>query len=130
MPYIITTIPAGLLHAESDLSRADMPRRAVATLDEARDEAVRIVSEHVPAPSSPPYGDRWDDALLALDAMGGTVGPLPDGTTIEVERVSEPVLREQVRPILRERGPGYDPDDALTLPLAAIIDAFNAAQEG
>ena len=83
MPYVITTITRRPLHPD-DTAPTDaesVSRRAVATLEEAR--------------------DVWDAALTALGDStgnydstpedmpepGGTVGPLPDGTVIEVEPV-------------------------------------------
>lgn len=54
--------------------------RAVATLDEARDEAWEIAYPHDQL-----FDSRWRDAAKAVSESGGTVGPLPDGTTITVK---------------------------------------------
>ena len=57
-------------------------RRAVATLDEARTAVADIVRQR--------YPDRHPKTLMVRAALtmrpeqGGTVGPLPDGTVIEV----------------------------------------------
>jgi hypothetical protein len=69
MPYIITT-----------KSRVKVTRRAVATLDEAQDGCYWIAVDH---------GTTSEGAAsIAIPHDGGTIGPLPDGTVIEVERVS------------------------------------------
>ena len=80
MPYIVTTYDGDPASAYTQA----LDRRAVATLDDARDIAVQITFRR----PMPPYSDQWDDALLALDAMGGTIGPLPDGTMVKVEPIS------------------------------------------
>jgi hypothetical protein len=56
-------------------------RTAVATLGEARAKALNLTSAHDTG-DKPPNHDA-----LALPESGGTVGPLPDGTVIEVRRV-------------------------------------------
>jgi hypothetical protein len=79
--YIVTTTtyPAG----------SPMPsgrtRIEVATLDEARTAAYAIIRENAIGQS----GDAWHRAANqvctpAWPHVGGTVGPLPDGTMIEV----------------------------------------------
>lgn len=50
-------------------------RRTVATLDEARAVAKKL--------SNADAQRQWE----ALEESGGMIGPLPDGTVIEVERV-------------------------------------------
>jgi hypothetical protein len=73
--YIVTTttyppgspMPSGRIRTEA------------ATLEEARETALRIASKH--------EGNTWSPAMLAAcrDFSGeGTVGPLRDGTMIEV----------------------------------------------
>lgn len=88
-------------------------RRAVATLDEARTAA----AEH----ASAAYGDAEitehldaGTAALNLPEAGGTIGPLPDGTVIEVRHASWDDLV----------GPGAW--DAHTTE-AEVIDAYNEA---
>jgi hypothetical protein len=75
MPYIITTRET---------------RRAVATLDEARGAVWRIITD-ADIDDRPGTRRTWAtverEKAMALPAAGGTVGPLPDGTVIEVEWV-------------------------------------------
>lgn len=97
MPYIITTYqPDGFPdHAMPDLLPAN--RTAVATLDEARDAAHKTIhaayrtayplkprglgGEH----SDAQRAHRWHNVdVKKLTDAGGTIGPLPDGTVIEV----------------------------------------------
>ena len=60
-----------------------------ATLEEAREAAHVIVAESATAASlAVTTTAGWaphDDDAIALPESGGTVGPLPDGTVIEVE---------------------------------------------
>ena len=105
MPYIITIAPRadhapernGDLDREShdgcDIcaqQRADTHRTAVATLDEARTSAREAVA-------GKPY-DMINPAnvALALPESGGTIGPLPDGTVIEVRPVTHQWLVGQI----------------------------------
>jgi hypothetical protein len=77
MPYVVTTKrpcigPEGLRCTVAH----PVCRREVATLDETMDYLCELVLF---------AGDA--DAPLPVDESGGTVGPLPDGTVIEVARV-------------------------------------------
>jgi hypothetical protein len=72
MPYIITTG----YHALTQWIETD--RRAVATLDEA--------SEIVIAAFESQFSGIVN--VSGIDESGGTIGPLPDGTVIEVEHAS------------------------------------------
>lgn len=111
MPYIITTgkrfdyrdANVGGIQIES--------RRAVATLDDARSQ-LRITFGGYGLPF------RDDD----LGEAGETFDPLPDGTTIEVERVDWPMFALDV---------GYDYDYVAEggVTESEIIDAYNAAAE-
>lgn len=82
MPFIITTtIPNGSFHGE-------ITNCAVATIEEARDRIEPLIRAQWgyfgKSLKSPP------DHLLNCHEMpetGGTIGPLPDGTTITVELV-------------------------------------------
>lgn len=74
MPYVITTSIDGSGEFES--------RRAVATLEEAGDRVADIVTDI--AGDGRDGRDQWDDQIAAFTESGGTVGPLPDGTVIEV----------------------------------------------
>lgn len=93
----------------------DISRRAVATLDEAQAAVVSAYETRTGKPAP---------ACFALREDGGTTGPLPDGTTIEVERRGLNYLHQQAK--------GCDLD-AETLAAyrqsytAEIIAAFNEA---
>jgi hypothetical protein len=77
---------------------------AVATLDEAHDYVGTMTDDDA----------TWNEWRRDISAEGGSVGPLPDGTIIEVEKV---LLREIVRDV-----PGYR--DMIT---PEIYAAFNAS---
>lgn len=107
MPYIITTT-----HGERDMRWPRVTRRAVATLDEAREVAWQAAREHgADADTRRAHGGL-------KQATGGTIGPLPDGTVIEVTAVGWWRLGEQ------SGLPSYPAIDAY----AKIIAAYNAAQ--
>lgn len=95
MPYVITThcLPS---------AAPTTTRRAVATLEEAFNAAPEPVRNAF-------WAARL--ALMALPESGGTVGPLPDGTVIEVERVWWPDLADAA---------------GMIGPHQSIIDAYNA----
>lgn len=78
MPYIITTVYPWA--DANEPARRARDRTAVATLDEAREAA----HSAIPAPTC---GD-YHGAIYSLSDSGGTVGPLPDGTVIEVRPAS------------------------------------------
>lgn len=111
MPYVITTTYS--LRPLGAMSR--LSRRAVATLEEARQRVFEIAEDV--------YGIGRDvgaqvDACRSLTEAGGTVGPLPDGTVIEVARVPfhELMLRANIEP----------PENGMLD--AEIIDAYNARE--
>lgn len=85
MPYIIKQGPGGRFgHEHNQLAPGDelVSEYAVATLEEARTVPVAHI-EHASIGSR----DDWADAHYAAQTLpesGGTVGPLPDGTIIEV----------------------------------------------
>lgn len=111
MPYIITTSEP--FDAEKHVHRPAFSRRAVVTLDEAREATTAII---VDGPNR--YGtDAQILESYVLPEQGGTIGPLPDGTVIEVGRVEWGDLTEYA--VTR------DPD-ALA---ATLIDAYNTAQK-
>lgn len=132
MPYIITTKPrctscrAGDGEGECLCGDAES-RRAVATLDEAQDYAAEMVYDVCWAWYA---GRDWTgrkatinaalDAAYALPDEGGTIGPLPGGTVITVARVTDDQLRAAV---------AYRTEGVYAIPLAEVIDAYNAAQE-
>jgi hypothetical protein len=88
MPYIVTTKrpdaqPYNPAHA--NIWRP-VSRRAVATLDAARRACLGVLdAAHLQGSPVAVYR-----AAVDLPESGGTVGPLPDGTVIEVERVGWP----------------------------------------
>lgn len=86
MPYIITT--AGKL-ADGTLHQWGDPV-AVATLEEAREEA-KNHADNLPIEDK---AGPWYRAIDALPESGGSVGPLPDGTIIEVSRVAWGTIAE------------------------------------
>jgi hypothetical protein len=77
MPYIVTTHYPH--RDEEEGGSAPDERTAVATLEEAR-EAVAQTINAARVPNLHPAVAQYD----ALPEAGGTVGPLPDGTVIEV----------------------------------------------
>jgi len=79
MPYIITTERTDVA-AHGGTFQNVLSRIAVATLDEARRITAREYREHVHRFMG--FDTRW------ITESGGTVGPLPDGTVIEVRRVN------------------------------------------
>ena len=80
MPYIITTTADDPHVGTPAMERVTVTRIAVATLDEARRITAREYREHVHRFMG--FDTRW------ITESGGTVGPLPDGTVIEVQSVS------------------------------------------
>lgn len=130
MPYIITTSEP--FDAAVHVHRPAFTRRAVATLDEAREKAESAVWS---APGYRSEGDFYLDVARCreLPESGGTVGPLPDGTVIEVEATTW-------RKLAIDAWPGVSLiADTMTLLLAEaelgyreaqqrILDAYNARQ--
>lgn len=116
MPYVITTRTEGRQPGREFDARYS--RRAVATLDEVKRYAHSAASEL--GYSKPEH----HDAIEALPESGGTVGPLPDGTTIEVEAVTRQWLWLQLQGFAH----GYAPE-ALAQQDGKLCDAFNAKQD-
>jgi hypothetical protein len=79
MPYIITTERTDVA-AHGGTFQNVLSRTAVAALDEARRITAREYREHVHRFMG--FDTRW------ITESGGTIGPLPDGTVIEVRRVN------------------------------------------
>ncbi len=104
MPYIITT-------------NGNEPV-AVATLEEAQDIAYERVGD---AWTGLPLDAGWSERQFdvdGLDKQGGTVGPLPYGSVIDVRRVPLWELWQDVRP--------DPPADSPLPPTEAIVAAYNA----
>ena len=88
MPYIITTKPS-MLHSHIDTP--GVTRTAVATLEEMRQKAFGAIDRASKMDrdmnSDEQRADRGFRLAVRFDLDdGGTVGPLPDGTVIKVER--------------------------------------------
>lgn len=88
MPFIVTA-KRRVVERIDDIERVThepLSRRAVATLEEATNVACAVVDAVFP-----PIGTlawmRLRGSIDTLPESGGTVGPLPDGTTIDVEAV-------------------------------------------
>lgn len=104
MPYIVKTTNSALAvaaqravdlrisnaHELCATRDATESRLAVATLDEARIGASMEVRQAELRADEQGIGTPWhdaEDACYDLPESGGTVGPLPDGTVIEVRQV-------------------------------------------
>ena len=90
MPYVITAKRTRTVENGMRLTNwsEPHPRRAVATLAEARDAAFYEVRKDDPKHDDPPEYAVAEQLARLLPEAGGTIGPLPDGTVIEVEYVS------------------------------------------
>lgn len=123
MPYVITTTSPDPCVAYSTPRRPVVSRHAVATLEDARIEAARVIPEHASVDvREHPITWRHAHTLAAtLPESGGTVGPLPDGTTIEVTWTTWDRLRDELRHAMQPLS--YDSGHAAE----AIIAAYNAA---
>jgi hypothetical protein len=66
------------------------------------------------------YEQHETDAR-AIDASGGTVGPLPDGTVIEVKPTTRRALVRESHGTRMRQGPGR-------WSMVELVDAFNAKQ--
>lgn len=106
MPYIVTTT---MLYP---------PRRAFATLDEARRHAGGIVE----ARSTRLASTATQKQIAALSESGGSVGPLPDGTIIEIEEFARYGVNTLERKLIAD---GWHLPAAIRGDEAAIIAAFN-----
>jgi hypothetical protein len=126
MPYIITTA-SGVCTSEDPkdhqgdtcpIHEDPLSRHAVATLEEAREIAFDLIDARNPHATE----DEHDAGAIApgdahdLPEAGGTIGPLADGTVIEVARVK---LRDILNPTdWRDHQPTT----------AELIDAYNARE--
>jgi hypothetical protein len=111
MPYIITTT-----HDREPDWPGEQTRRAVATLEEAREAA----KDALPASANLSRHFEAED----LPESGGTIGPLPAGTVIAVRLCGWSELHRAAT------GQGLDFLTGLdhSTQHAAIIDAYNARQ--
>jgi hypothetical protein len=102
----------------------DVSRQAVATLEEAKDAAMQVVYD------GPPIRVKTEWELICMvisdwPESGGTVGPLPDGTTIEVEELTWFVIAK-----LAECSHDVVKAALFSRDFTPVIDAFNAKQAG
>ena len=138
VPFIVTTKrPLSCTcwgRVEAEMCRAcrkggkDVSRRAVATLEEARQIVLDFLEFDIAAEQVD--ADMMDAQYRYAEALpesGGTVGPLPDGTVIEVERVSWHDLTHHAPNVGRFWLPATGGDEASR---TAILDAFNAREAG
>lgn len=97
-PYLVTTKRPEVIYGDDDcmhIAPEEESRRATGTLGEAREAAADEVLAVRDALEE--HRDEWEQACepydslvvaaLAIPESGGTVGPLPDGTLIQVEPV-------------------------------------------
>lgn len=111
-PYVVTTKRPNCSQG-ARCTHATVARRAVATLEEAKTTILDMP------------GCRWLDAVALINESGGTVGPLPDGTVIQVEAIGQHGMRHA----LRCWASGLDTRDALDDTISgAWVDAFNARE--
>lgn len=139
-PFIvITKRPTDRGFSLSEEPVHEVSRRAVATLEEATAAAERAVRNCRDAAGT---REAWDSAYASLSAAanlaeaGGTVGPLLDGTLIEVKSETWVQvaywggLRDRVLASSRQLG---DPVDKVLKPFPShseILAAFNAQEAG
>jgi hypothetical protein len=126
MPFIVTTKrPTDRGFSLSEEPVHEVSRRAVATLEEnphsnVKDEVARIMLRA----GVVQQGQFWARAILGLTESGGTVNPLPDGTMIQVERVTWKRLGEASGFVMLSH------PEPTGLAKREIIAAFNAKQAG
>jgi hypothetical protein len=115
MPYIITT-----RRNRAETAPLTFPsRRAVATLE----EGARLIYSAA--------GERWysawsyDQCLCKFPESGGAVGPLPDGTVIEVEHKTWGTLLDRIAARGQRPPCVYPRSDKDRV---ATIDAYNARE--
>jgi hypothetical protein len=81
MPYVVTTRRASATRTAPPSHNDVFSRREVATLEQARRTAGQACL------GSTPLNLENIERARTLPDSGGTVGPLPDGTVIEVARM-------------------------------------------
>lgn len=140
MPYIVTTtkptdpVFVGQIHmgthTRDEWEATHVSRLAVATLEEAQQEAWGVVSGRPWLNDVSTY-QAAADVAHSLAESGGTVGPLPDGTLIEVERVGYFDLADQTDVPKEPRSTSWGEivmRPATVVTDAQILAAFNARQ--
>lgn len=120
MPYVVTT---GKRFNDTDSGIGGVQvesRRAVATIEDARNAADAILADHSDGAQLMAWA-AISAEVPNLPEAGGKVGPLPDGTMVEVEPVALADIWQAIRP---------DPPNDSPLPSTdEIIAAYNATQE-
>jgi hypothetical protein len=112
MPYVITTKRVVMDDVPDGSRDRVVSRLAVATLDEARIRGQKHVLSLGFSLAQAGWPKEWPEA-------GGSVGPLPDGTTITVEPVGWRRIEDDLGYHLGYPGSQTD-----------ALAAWNAAQEG
>lgn len=141
MPYIVTTTRrmsctcwGTVGEDESGMCAAchaggqHITRRAFPTLAEAKTSCVGKIAKCAFDANTIDGYQPHEDRARALSERGGKVGPLPDGTTIEIERVPVHGLARRAkhdRLLARALAAGDSPADSLT---RECVAAFNAKQ--
>lgn len=130
MPYIITT------HRHLDDPTAEflpdalpgVSRRAVTTLEEARAALRKIVVDSAFDRGSTEGYPHYEDIGGLIAESGGTVGPLPDGTVIEVRPHAWYEIATQAGIVEAGLLGAYAERDAEGLSAQKILAAFNARE--
>jgi hypothetical protein len=110
---------------DGDGNRTPVSRRAVATLKEAEAICDSRIEQQRDSFDLPGMADAFEQVEDVMEESGGTVGPLPDGTVIEVEPTTWLAIAETV---------GMTWWSTATTPEAtrrreqAVLDAYNARQ--
>lgn len=139
MPFIIDhRAPALPPNHEVAVRAVPISSFAVVTIQEARhyahDEIVGAQERYDDQPTSVEMLEQWAEArAYAIDSSlesAVSIGPLPDGTTIEVCHVAYPALAEMADVEL-QTGPWPGPRcEGIEFDHARIITSYNARQEG
>jgi hypothetical protein len=105
------------------LSRSDVKRTACETLSGARRAAWReTVARTRDMADALAASDFRSAASATMPETGGKIGPLPDGTVIEVERADRSRLASEVM----RRASWRPPAD---MPLDALVATFNTVED-
>lgn len=116
MPYLVTMHP---VHAERSMPRGQRVGRAVATLEDAQAYVSGVVSARTTSADNRGARKTAADRLWSLPESGGEIGPLPDGTLVEIDYVNWADMAKSI-------GKPYSEYDWRA---DELIDAFNAASE-
>jgi hypothetical protein len=122
MPYIITTTIPGCgspCGGEPECERVIDTRFAVATLEEAREHCFDLIGQTLTTEAEHQAGAVCATDAYEITEHGGSIGPLPDGTMIEVAPTTWAEL---------VNAPGFRLGVLSEHRRARIIDAYNAAQ--